>query len=182
MRGARRTPGPGAPRPASRAIASRREPEPFCTLDGPRKSPALGGAGGQWRRARQGARYADPTLNKGKLRKLIGKRVKLDPAAVAVNGKCLDDNWIVADVADDQIALENERTHVTAILGLDAVYSFFDDPAPSTSTVGTLQLHSQITVYPDDLVRVRPLPPPKAGSQAFPSERFHPIALMDGDT
>ena len=122
-------------------------------------------------------------MKKAALQKLVGNLVKLDPAAVSVNGKRLDDGWKVTQVTGIAVELDNERTGATVTIGHDAVYCFWLDAARSTETqtFGILQLHSQVTLMADGGVTVKPLPPPKTAGGAVPVERFHPLVLVDGD-
>ena len=123
-------------------------------------------------------------MNKAGLQKLVGGTVKLDPTAIAANGKTLDDDWLVTDATGLGLSLKNQRTAATLALGYDSIYSFFLDAARSTAAkpFGILQLHSQITEAIDGTMTVRPLPPPRRGADTFPTDRFRPLVLGDSRT
>lgn len=107
--------------------------------------------------------------------------MKLDPPAIAANGKTLDDDWLVTDATGLGLSLKNQRTAATLALGYDSIYSFFLDAARSTAAkpFGILQLHSQITEAIDGTTTVKPLPPPRRGADTFPTDRFRPLVLQN---
>src|SRR4051812_279240 len=102
-------------------------------------------------------------MNKSQLQKLVDHVVRMQPIALGANGSPVDDDWRITSVSEDAIDLTNERTGATTVMGLDGVYSYFSDPARSTSSQrhGTLQLHMQVRLLKDGRALAKPLPPPR---------------------
>ena len=67
-------------------------------------------------------------VNKNKLAKSLGHRVRLQPPARGPADRMLDDDWRIKEVADTFVELENLTTTDIVKVGLDAVYTYFTDP------------------------------------------------------
>jgi hypothetical protein len=102
-------------------------------------------------------------VNKSQAAKLVGQRVRLQPAAKH-SGVPADDDWLVTTVTDESVTLENVETKRVAVLGFDGIHQYFTDAARTTPTqkCGFLQLHVQVDIAGDGNLSVTPLPPPRA--------------------
>ena len=75
-------------------------------------------------------------MKKDQLRKNRGYRVKLRPMAHRYEGRIetekelvpVDDDWLIVDVKDKGIEIENVRTDHSTILGYDHIREFLSDP------------------------------------------------------
>jgi hypothetical protein len=92
-------------------------------------------------------------MNWDRLKKNIGYRVQLIPAACWINKRgeelpSSDDDWIIQEAGDDWIKLSNTRPNHFAVRGKDHFYSFTSNPGRVDSGLkfGFLTLRVQIFV------------------------------------
>jgi len=62
----------------------------------------------------------------------------------------MDDDWLIQEVTDAYVSLQNLRTQHMTMLGLDHTHSFTSDPQRDIGGLkhGFLALHVQLTVTP----------------------------------
>lgn len=107
-------------------------------------------------------------MNKEHLKKSIGTRVLLRPAAIGSSMAGHDDEWTI-DEAGEVLALVNARTAIRAVMGLDAAISYTSDPGRETGDgikCGLLQLSVQLEVRDDGRTRIEPLPFARGGANS----------------
>lgn len=105
-------------------------------------------------------------MKKDQLRKDIGARVRLRPAAVGPAMGGLDEEWTITEVGDAVVRLVHVGTDTTVVMGLDAVVSFTSDPARDAEGIkrGFLQLTVQVEVRKDGTTGIEPLALPRGGA------------------
>ena len=110
----------------------------------------------------------DRSMNKEKLKNLVGYRIRIRPVARRPGASdelpVADDDWIIGNVDMDRVELTNVRTGHNAVLGLDHIHSFLSDPARDNTGVkyGFLQLRVQLSLLPQGL-DIEPLAPGEWG-------------------
>jgi hypothetical protein len=107
-------------------------------------------------------------MNKEQLKKSIGTRVLLRPAAIGSSMAGHDDEWTIAEAAE-VLALVNMRTDTRAVMGLDAAISYMSDPGRETGDdikCGILQLAVQLQVRDGGGTRIEPLPFARGGANS----------------
>ncbi len=103
-------------------------------------------------------------MNKDKLKKNLGYRVRLRPPPIRTNEAadvelgCDDDDWIIADTNDAGVRIKKLCTGHTTILAYDHIHHFTRDPTRDRGELkhGFLRLNVQIffnssNVWPDPL-------------------------------
>jgi len=101
-------------------------------------------------------------MNKDMLRKNLYARVRLRPIARRFNRTAeleqIDDDWIIRQVLDAGIRIENLRSYHTTILGYDHIHQYTSDPNRDSGGLkyGFLSLNVQILIYPSEL-RIEPI-------------------------
>jgi hypothetical protein len=105
-------------------------------------------------------------MNKEHLKKSIGTRVRLRPAAVGPSMGGLDEEWTITEVGDTAVRLVHVGTDATVVMGLDAVVSFTSDPARDADGIkrGFLQLTVQVEGRKDGTTGIEPLALPRGGA------------------
>ena len=114
-------------------------------------------------------------MNRDQLKKNVGRRVKIQPAAIHLDAlgrerPTRNEDWTVVDVTDDEVRIEEDAvTPLTTRFGIDAVASFTSDPSRSVGDgkqYGFLLLKVQMYIQGDVITFascLRPgerLPPP----------------------
>jgi hypothetical protein len=101
-------------------------------------------------------------MNKAQLAKSIGTLVRLQPPAEDAEGTSFDDEWLIADITESFVELENGRTHQRTRIALDGIYTFHDDANRTTASqrFGFLVLHAHLELR-DAGIDVRPFPSPR---------------------
>lgn len=97
-------------------------------------------------------------MNKKKLEKSVGQRVRLRPIARRFDHNeelpQIDDLWIIECVSKDGVHLLNTRTNHCPTLGFDHIYSYMSDPDRSRGSEvhGRLQLTVQLILRGDEVL------------------------------
>src|SRR5437867_868575 len=66
-------------------------------------------------------------MNRQQLKKTEGQYVRLPPPAVGPRGEEVDEDWLVREVRDDVIELQNTQRGVVAAIGFDHIFNYFSD-------------------------------------------------------
>jgi len=112
-------------------------------------------------------------MNRDSVKKALGYRLHLQPAAVRLDQDGIelpprDDEWLVERVDENGVAVKNLRTDHGTTLGFDHIHHFTTDPDKSQGQLqyGFFSLHVQLYLQ-GDVLYVRPtlrpgerLPPP----------------------
>lgn len=101
-------------------------------------------------------------MNKTHLAKSIGTLVRLQPPAENAEGMPCNDDWLIVDLTERFVELENGRTRQRTRIALDGIFSFHDDANRTTDTqrFGFLVLHAHVELH-DKGIEVRPFPSPR---------------------